>query len=120
MLDAFELHVLDWRPAGLRDIDDLPERTLQDFYAMRSGANARAEPWGWFRTGDPRIASLAHLFRVGHDGPEELARCGAERELTPYRREDVGPLCQRCEAIKAGRQTSIGTIGDLEAEEGRA
>lgn len=114
-----ELLALDWKPARLSDIDSLPRQTLIDLFAMRAGMNAAQEPWAWYRTGDPQRAILAHYFRVAANGPEVIARCGVERDDdAEYRRESSAPLCQRCEAIAAGKPLRVGTIGDLDQEGG--
>lgn len=90
---------------------------MRDLFAMRAGQSAASNPYGWYRTGVVGIATLAHLFRHGPDGPEMLARCGAEVEPgADYRSDGSPPLCQRCEAIASGRPLSIGTIGDLDDE----
>ena len=115
MTSALELVLLEWRPASLRDIDDLPHEVMDLVWSIKAGQSSRAHPHDWYRTGTGVV--LAHLFRVGPDGPEEIARCGIEREPdATYRRSDDAPLCQTCEARAAGRPTSVGTIGDLEDE----
>ena len=118
MVSALELSILEWRPSSLRDIDDLPHQVVEDYWSIRAGEAAKAEPWGWYRTGDPLVATNAHLFRHGPDGPEVMARCGVERiEGAEYRREATAPLCIRCDAISKGKPTREGTIGDLMEEE---
>lgn len=118
MLSALELATLEWKPARLSDIDDLPHTLVDAFWQIRAGQSARTEPFAWFRTGNPQVASLAHWFRIGPDGPEDVARCGAERTGRPadWWRDPDGTLCQFCSAIKDGRPASVGTIGDLEQE----
>lgn len=112
---ALELVILEWRPASHRDIDDLPEQAFIDHLAILEGRAATREPWAWYRTGPVGIARLAHQFRVGPDGPEELARCGEEREAgAEYRRDDDAVRCQRCRALADGRPLNTGTIGDLD------
>ena len=115
MNSALELVLLEWRPANLRDIDDLPHDVMDLYWSVKAGQASLSKPFDWYRTGTGVV--LAHLFRVGPVGPEELARCGTEREPgAVYRRSDDKPLCQRCEAIAAGKPTSVGTIGDLDDE----
>lgn len=116
-MQAFTLLELDWKPSTWDDIGRLPHTVVNDLFAMRAGQSAASTPFDWFRTGTVGVATLAHLFRVGPDGPELLARCGDE--MVPdaaYRRDRTPPLCQRCEAIAGGRPLSIGTIGDLDSE----
>lgn len=119
MLTALELALLEWRPASVRDLDDLPHSLISAYWQIRAGQAAKSEPFAWYRTGARGLVSLSHLFRVGPDGPEELARCGVAR--TPgeeYRREDGGVKCQRCDAIATGSPLRVGTIGDLDEETG--
>lgn len=119
MTTALELAVLEWRPASLRDLDDLPAQVVTDYWAIREGQASRAEPFGWFRP-DRQGVELSHMFRIGPDGPEELARCGRDREPVPHRRADEGAVrCQVCTAKAGGQPTSVGTIGDLAEEEAR-
>ena len=87
-----------------------------DYLAMRAGQQVQGQPFGWYRTGERGIATLAHLFRIGPDGAEALARCGRDAGEAVWRREDAPPHCQRCSAIASGQPLSIGTIGDLDAE----
>jgi hypothetical protein len=114
---AYTLLVLEWKPSSWQDVGDLPHPVVGDYFQMRAGQAAAAKPFDWFRTGARGIATIAHWFRVGPDGPEPLARCGfAADPADTYRREDVPPLCQRCDAIASGRPLSVGTIGDLDDE----
>jgi len=115
MIQAYTLMSLDWKPSTWSDVGSMPHVVVGYLFAMRAGQ--AAPPFGWFRTGAIGIATLAHLFRVGPDGPEQLARCGAEAEPgAVYRADGTSPLCQRCEAIAGGRPLSVGTIGDLDQE----
>jgi len=119
MVQAYTLVALEWKPARWDDIGSLPDRVVRDYFAIRDGREAAREPFAWYRPTGQGVV-LAHLFRVGPDGPEEVARCGVTTEGAAHERHDTPPLCQRCEAIATGKQTSIGTIGDLDVEEGRA
>lgn len=48
MLDAVLLAQLEWRPARLEDIHELPDRTLRLYLAYRAGQqNRRSTPAGW-------------------------------------------------------------------------
>jgi hypothetical protein len=117
---AYTLLILKWRPASWQDIGSLPHPVVNDYFAMLSGQASAAKPWDWYRTGARGVATIAHLFRVGPSGPEPLARCGfVAAAKDDYRREDVPPLCQRCDAIASGQPLSVGTIGDLEDEMAR-
>lgn len=118
METALELVVLEWRPANLRDLDDLPHQVMTDFWAIRAGQAENREPFAWYRvTGGQGTDRLAHHFRPNFDGPEAIARCGIERRAdATYERTDGGLQCQRCAAIRDGKPLSVGTIGDLEEE----
>ena len=122
MIQAYTLVAMEWKPSRWDDIGSLPDRVVRDYWAIREGQAAMREPFAWFRpTG--RGVVLAHLFRVGPDGPEDIARCGDQRIAdATYARSETPPLCQRCDAIAAGKPTSQGTIGDLDEEraQGRA
>lgn len=120
MLSALELALLEWKPARLADVDDLPHQLVEDYWQIRSGQQGASEGWAWFRHGERGLVTLAHQFRVGPDGPEELARCGEPRVPdVAYRRDPEAVKCQRCQAKADGKPLSMGTIGDLEQEEAR-
>jgi len=113
---------MDWKPARWDDIGSLPHQVVLDYWSVREGQAAAREPFAWFRPTERGVV-LAHLFRAGPDGPEDIARCGAPRiPEAAYERYDTPPRCQRCDAIAAGKPTSSGTIGDLDQEraQGRA
>ena len=121
MVSALELSVLEWHPASLRDIDDLPHRVVDDYFNIRAGQSAEADGWTWFRHGERGVVTLGHQFRVGPDGPEDPARCGEPRVPgAEYRRDPECVKCQRCQALSDGKPLRMGTIGDLEEEERRA
>lgn len=118
MESALELLVLEWRPARLSDVDDLPHQVMTDYWAIRAGQAESREAFGWYRVaGGQGTARLSHQFRPTFDGPDAIARCGIERQPdASYERADDGLLCQRCVAIRDGKPLSVGTIGDLEEE----
>lgn len=115
MQSALELLLLEWRPASLRDIDDLPHDVMDLYWSMRAGQSETRETHAWYRYGDPLVAIAAHLFRVGPDGPELVARCGTERiPDVKYRRDDTEPMCRRCIAVRDGKPLASGQIGGVD------
>lgn len=99
----------------------MPARVVELFDSFRSGLNARANPWSWWRTEaagpfDPR-ASRSHLYRVTWDGPHEPpARCGyvppdgAEWERQP---PDPPATCPDCSGERELKQ-AYGSIGGID------
>ncbi len=113
MLDARELVATEWKPSRLRDIDEMPDRTVHLYFAMRAGS--QAQPWEWWTHGDVRVSHVAHQWAATQqDSPVGAARCGytAPDGTTDFYRNDEHP-CPRCVEKEKGPQAR-GEIGGVQ------